>query len=314
VITALAPSPSLDVTYAVDGFRIGELHRPTAVHRVSGGKGLNCARAALRLGADVTAVALLGGDGGRWIEADVARLGLPLVVVPVAAPTRTCVSVADPDRETMTEIYEPAGPVTAAEWERFADAVGAAVAGRPGWVTLSGSLPHGTPDGAVAHLVGAVHAAGRSFAVDVHGAALREALAAGVDVVKVNTAEAAEALDVGPTIDTRTDTSALARALAGRTRVGAVVTAGVDGAVAVLPDGASRWARSARRGPFPVGSGDCFLAGLVSGLDRGLPLLDCLPVATAVATANALSPAPACFADGDLRAALADLEISPSAR
>ena len=308
MITALSPSPSLDVTYTIDGFRTAALNRPRDVHRVAGGKGLNCARAAHRLGADVAAVALLGGDVGRWIAADLARLGLPLVVAEVAAPTRTCVSVADPGQDTMTEIYEPAAAVTAPEWERFADAVRVAVRVRPGWVTLSGSLPPGTPDTGVADLARTVHAAGARLAVDVHGAALRQALAAGVDVVKVNAVEAAEAL--GEALDPL----ASARALATHTCSGAVVTAGVRGAVAVGPDGDQRWARSDRRGPYPVGSGDCFLAGLVVELDAGRTLLDGLAAATAVATANALSPAPACFRDEDLRAARADLVLSPSAR
>jgi 1-phosphofructokinase family hexose kinase len=306
VITALAPSPSVDVTYAVPGLRLGAVNRPSAVHRLPGGKGLNVARAAHRLGADVVAVALLAGEGGAWIRREMAAIGVPLRAVTGTSATRTCISLADDGAHTMTEVYEPAGPVTAAEWDRFTGAARRALARRPGWVTLSGSLPPGAPDGAAGALVELAKRAGRAVVVDLHGAALREALDARPDAVKVNAAEAAEVLGGGDAVED------LARALAARTRVGAVVTAGVDGAVAVTADGAARRVRSARRGPYPVGSGDCFLAGLAVALDVGRGLLDGLPAAAAAATANALVPGPACFTDEDLRAAPAGLEtVSP---
>ncbi|MCR6712379.1 MAG: PfkB family carbohydrate kinase [Demequina sp.] len=48
-------------------------------------------------------------------------------------------------------------------------------------------------------------------------------------------------------------------------------------------------------GLFPVGSGDCFLAGLVSALERGLELGGALAVAARVGAANAQVPGAAVF-------------------
>lgn len=304
MITAVAASPSIDVTYVVEAVRPGEIHRPHLTRRVAGGKGLNVARVAHRLGADVRALTLLGGTSGRWVAAELAALGLPLSSVQVEAETRTCVSVAEAASHLMTEVYEQSGPVTDAEWSAFLASVQTAAAGRPGWLAVSGSMP--PPDLSPARIDAVVrigHRHGLSLAVDAHGASLRAAVEAGADVVKVNAEEAAHLLGVDP----GTPVQALAERLAAQVPVGAVVTAGVDGVWAVRRDGVRRHLASATRGTFPVGSGDCLLAGLVVGLDRGEDLLHALTLATAVATANALTPGAGCFADDDVRTVVAAL-------
>ncbi|MGH3756437.1 1-phosphofructokinase family hexose kinase [Actinophytocola sp.] len=270
MITAVALSPSVDVTYVVDTFSPGAINRPSAVHRVAGGKGLNAARAAHLLGADVAAVAILGTSNGTWFADELARVGLPLYRVDGGEPTRTCVSIADENKHTMTEIYEHPGRVTDDEWSALGSAVAAAVADRPGWLTISGSLPRGAPEGALSALVGLARQANCWVAVDLHGDALSEALTGEPDLVKVNAEEAAEMLRAGP----EATPLGLAKLLAGRARSGAVVTAGVDGAYGVSDSGSTRHVRSATLGTYPVGSGDCLLGGLVAGLDDGRDLLD----------------------------------------
>ena len=306
MITTVVPSPSVDVTYVVDGFRLGVINRPSSVHRVAGGKGLNVARAAHRLGADVLAVALLGADTGAWIAEELARIGLRLHRVEAGEPTRTCVSIADSSRHAMTEVYEPAGPVDAARWSAFESAVADTLSVRPGWVTISGSLPEGSPPGATTRLVDLAHRAGRYVAVDLDGSALNDALTAEPDLVKVNVEEAARAL--GLAADAEPAESA--RLLAGRTRTGAVVSAGVGGAHGATADGATCHVGAVRRGRYPVGSGDSMLAGLVTRLDGGADLRDALLAASAVATANALVPGPACFALQDVEAILRELDAA----
>ncbi|MGH8938099.1 MAG: 1-phosphofructokinase family hexose kinase [Actinomycetes bacterium] len=305
MITALALSPSIDVTYVVETFRPGAINRPSTVHRVAGGKGLNVARAAHRVEADVAAVAVLGASSGAWIAEELARIGLPLYLVDGAEPTRTCVSIADEGRHTMTEIYEHARPVTHAVWSAFESAVSRAVADRPGWLTISGSIPGGAPEGALSTLIGLAHQANRRVAVDLGGQALSDALEAEPDLVKVNAEEATETLGADPA----TAPAELARILAGHARAGAIVTAGVDGAHGVSNRGGVRHVRSAQRGPYPVGSGDSMLAALVAGLDDGQNLLAALVTASAVATANALVPGAACFDRADVIRVLAQIEV-----
>jgi sugar/nucleoside kinase (ribokinase family) len=105
-------------------------------------------------------------------------------------------------------------------------------------------------------------------------------------LVKVNAVEAAE-------LTGREDVLAAARDL--RDRAGgdgraAVVTRGHSGAVLVDPEGGEWRGRLELSGPYPVGSGDAFLAGLVVALDRGSPWPDALRAALGAGAANAEIP------------------------
>src|SRR2546423_458498 len=59
----------------------GATARPDSFVQVAGGKGLNVARAARALGADVVAVALLRGHAGRWLAEGLAAEGVRSEVV-----------------------------------------------------------------------------------------------------------------------------------------------------------------------------------------------------------------------------------------
>src|SRR5262249_56443723 len=65
---------------------------------------------------------------------------------------------------------------------------------------------------------------------------------------------------------------AMAEGAGGIGRAG-LITRGADGAVLVEPDGTAWTGRLYVRGPYPVGSGDSFLAGLIVALDEGMDWL-----------------------------------------
>jgi fructose-1-phosphate kinase PfkB-like protein len=69
-------------------------------------------------------------------------------------------------------------------------------------------------------------------------------------------------------------------------------------------------AAAAEHGVFPVGSGDCFLAGLVSGLkESSNNVAFALALATACASANAQIPGPAVFDPSKARDLAGRVEI-----
>ena len=278
MITAVALSPALDVGYRVE--RAVGIQRPSEVRRVAGGKALNAARAAVRLGGDVAAVALLGGPIGELVAALAAADGLALRVVPGHLPTRTCVSI-HPDEGDPVEVYEPAVAVTRAEVDAVVAALEETLAGRPGWCVISGGMPAGAGPDALVDLLRSARSAGVRTAVDTHGPALTAALEDPPDLVKVNRAEAAEVLGADA------DAQELAVALHAATGAACVVTDGTAGAVAADRTGPRRAVLTSPVGRYPVGSGDSFLGGLVVALDRGAALTPALHLATGAAVANA---------------------------
>jgi len=287
----VAANPSVDRLYEVDRLAAGEIHRPLASVAVPGGKGLNAARAAVTLGGSVTAVGIVAGRAGDWVAERLADLGLDARLTRSGGETRTCISILDRSSGALTEVYERGDQIELATWDALeATIVGELERGDVAAVALSGSLPSGAPAdgfGRIARLAGSMP---RPIVVlvDTYGPALRSALAERPALVKVNAAEAGEA---GATVVT--DAASAVRAGDVLIAAGAgsvVVTLGVEGAV--VGDGI-RWTRLVPpdlRGPFPVGSGDAFLAGLAVAYGRGDPLVDSARFGMAAAVANAQVP------------------------
>jgi 1-phosphofructokinase family hexose kinase len=276
VIAFVAASPSIDRLHIVDTLTPGGIHRPERVVAVAGGKALNAARAARALGAEVHAVALLGGHAGRWVAAALEDEGVMCEAVPGPGETRVCVSVSD--GASLTEFYEAGPPLEPELWAAF-EAAAAEVAARATWVAVAGSLPPGAPSDAAARLLRAAREAGARVALDVSGEVLRHGLAARPDFVKVNAAEAAE---LG--LATAEDLHAASGGAA------AAITRGTEGVELATPEGELLRAGPPRLGAYPVGSGDSALGAFLAALDDGASWPAALERAAAAASANAQVP------------------------
>lgn len=286
MILCVAGNPSVDKLFEVERVTPGRIHRPLLFVQVAGGKGLNVARAAGALGAEVVATGLLAGHAGRWIEEALASEGIRSRFAWAGGETRHSLSVADRHTEGLTEFYEAGTEVTLDEWYGLEAVVAAALPGAS-WMTMSGSLPPGAPAEGYAVLVGAAREAGVATAVDAHGPPLVAALEARPDVVKINRHEAAELLGASE------DPADAARALrdkSGGEGHAAVMTMGPDGAILAAPDGSTWRGTLDARGPYPVGSGDAFLAGLITALEDSRDWPAALAPALGAAAANAEVP------------------------
>jgi 1-phosphofructokinase family hexose kinase len=286
VILCVASSPSVDKLFEVERVEVGAIHRPFAFTQVPGGKGLNVARAAHSLGAEVRATGILAGHAGRWLEEALAAEGVPGVFAWSDGETRASLSVADQTDRGLTEFYERGTDIGAGGWERL-EAVVAELLPGVAWVTLSGNLPVGAPDDGYARLIEAARSAGARVALDARDEALAKGVAARPDVVKVNAEEAGGLL--GRAVATMDDAGAAAREIRSclDPEGGAIVTRGADGAMIATPEGPVLMGRMYARGPYPVGSGDAFLAGLVVGLERGADWAAASRLALGAAAANA---------------------------
>jgi 1-phosphofructokinase family hexose kinase len=290
MIVCLAANPSIDKLFEIERLVKGDIHRPAGFLQVAGGKGLNVARSAAALGADVTAVPLLRGHAGTWLEEQLHAEGVASAGVWALGENRSSLSVADRETGGLTEFYEHGAVVPAAAWVELMDRA-SGLFDRCSWLTISGSLPRGAPDDGYRDLVREARARGIAVAVDSEGERLRLALDAEPDVVKVNQAEVRELLGV-PTAR-REEAIAAARKLrdlAGGDGHAGIVTRGAEGVVLAAPDGTLYEGVLYVRGRYPVGSGDAFLAGLISGLERDAGWEEALCLALGAATANAEIP------------------------
>jgi 1-phosphofructokinase family hexose kinase len=285
VILCLAANPSIDKLFEIDELHAGEVHRPGQFVQVAGGKGLNAARAAATLGADVQVVAILGGHAGAWLADQLGELGIKVHTVSAEAESRSSLSVADRATKRLTEFYENGRPIDPTAWAEFVQTA-TTRSKDADWTTVSGSVPEGTPERAYGELEIA-----SALALDTVAPA-----PAGFDLIKVNVAEAAELTGID-TVGTDGEVAGV-RAL-GAGRAAAAITLGARGAVLATPDGAVLRGTLDERGPYPVGSGDSFLAGLVVARAGGGDWDDALALALGAATANAAVPGAACFERSD---------------
>lgn len=285
-ILCVTPNVAVDRTLAVPGFVAGTVWRAASVSASCGGKGVNVARAVASLGHRATCAGLLAGHGGRLAAGLAEAEGLDAAWTWIEGETRTCVIVVGADGET-TVINEAGTTVSTGDWKRFVDDVVSAANGVDA-VCIAGSLPPGCPAGGLAGLIAAAGAGGRPVWVDTSGPVLAEAVAAGA-AIKINGPEAGVLLS--RPVAMVADAVEAASEIRHRGAVAAAVTLGSDGAVLVTDDGAWRARPPAVAVVSAVGSGDCFLAGLVTGLLDGRSPAEALRLAIAAGTANALQSA-----------------------
>lgn len=290
MIVCLAANPSIDKLFEVDRLTVGDIHRPLGLVQTAGGKGLNVARSANALHAEVVLVALFRGHTGRWLTEQLDAEGVRMDAVWTHGENRSSISVADRQTWRLTEFYEHGAEVPEASWVDVQDALGRRLP-EASWLTISGSMPLGAPDHGYRDVVEEARRAGVRVALDSEGERLARALEAGPDVVKVNAVEASDLLEV-PT-SRRGEALAAAmklRDLAGGDGHTGIVTRGADGVVVAAPDGSLSEGVLYVRGRYPVGSGDAFLAGFVVGLERGGDGTRALAMALGAAAANAELP------------------------
>jgi 1-phosphofructokinase family hexose kinase len=291
LIVCVAANPSIDKLFEVERLHIGAIHRPRSFTQVPGGKGLNCARAAAALGADVTATGILAGHTGHWIEEALAAESVERRFVWAEGESRACLSVASATEGGMlTEFYERGPDIGPGVWGQLEELLGDIVSDAS-WTTISGSLPLGVAADGYLRLAEIAGEHGARVAIDAEHDALTHALKAQPAIVKVNADEAAAFL--GWPVATEAEAAAAAREIRARMASPdaiAIVTRGVEGALVCRSADEVLRARLYERGPYPVGSGDAFLAGLVTALDRDEGWEAALRLALGAAAANAERP------------------------
>jgi fructose-1-phosphate kinase PfkB-like protein len=152
-------------------------------------------------------------------------------------------------------------------------------------------------------LIEETHLAGPGVWVDASGEALEAALTIPGIGIKVNGTEAASLL--GHAISDMETAWQVAAELRNQGPAIVALTLGAIGALMVSDEG-GWWAQPpALRVVSAVGSGDAFLAGLVTALTAGKPQPDALRWAVAAGAANALVVGGGRFRLGDFHSALA---------
>lgn len=284
-IVTLTFSPTLDLATATSHVVSDAKLRCDRPRVDPGGGGVNVARAAQRLGAEVQAVLPVGGPAGQCLRELLADEEVPVTIVESQVDTRESWTVTETGSGAQYRFVFPGPALAPDEVDRC---LAAAVDGAEDLLVVSGSLPPGAPPDLVARVVEQARGAGLRTVVDTSGPALRAALDAGAWLVKPNLRELAAV--AGQTLDDDGAIVAAARdQLDGGTEV-VVVSLGAGGALLVTADDTQHVRSPTVPVRSRVGAGDSTVAGIVTALARGDDALTALRWGVAAGAAAVMTP------------------------
>ena len=272
----------------------GKTHRARTDSFQTGGKGINVARMAERLGLPATAVYIAGGPTGGVCEAWLSRMPFRAHRIDTAGDTRAGWVVRTPDG-TETTFLGADRPVDPPVWR---EAVKAACPGPDTAAALCGSVPSWTAEHTTA--VSEIWFPGGAPAgpayLDTYGAALAALAALPWTAVKINLDEFKRLEEDGAKSGNDHMEERLRHVAAVSAAHTWIVTDGGN-PVSVLTreEGYFQLQPPAIKLVSPTGSGDVFLATLIAERARATPLRKACAEALRLSAANAAHPGVADF-------------------
>ena len=290
-ILTLTINPAIDVSTSVE--RIVPIHklRCTSTRRDPGGGGINVARVVKRFGADVRALYAMGGTIGQLLRHLLDQEGVSGLPVPISGETRENFTVLEEASGRQYRFVLPGPRLIEREWRAYLDTLASQVTQeqRTRFVVASGSLPPGVPSDFYGQVARTTKQAGAKMIVDTSGTPLKEALEAGVYIVKPSLREFSE-LVLAPLESERDWITACRRLVeSGRAEMVAL-TMGEQGALLVTSHQVLRGQAVPIKPVSVVGAGDSFLGAMIWSLASGHSIEHAFRYGIAAGSAALLMP------------------------
>jgi tagatose 6-phosphate kinase len=283
MILAVTMNPAIDKVYSIRNFRVGEVHRLEDMTMTAGGKGLNVARVARLLGEDVAAAGFIGGSNGIFIEKEIEKLGIVNNFLHIDGESRICIAIMDRERITSTEILEPGPSISQKDCDSFIKDYEKCLSSFS-VITASGSLPSGVPTDLYKILIEKAKQMGKKFILDTSGEYLKNGIKGRPYMVKPNLEEMENIM--GKKFTKLSDKINCLHSLKESGIELPCMTLGREGALAVLEDGAYRFSAEEIQVVNTVGSGDSFVAGCATAINRGMDELSIIRLGMACGMSN----------------------------
>lgn len=193
MITTICLNPSFDMTLEVDGFTPYEVNRIRSVRRDMGGKGLNVAIVAHRLGLEAQCLGCMGADDADTLTQMINREGVQHTFLRVPGRVRTNTKIVSRDGKGTTELNEPGEPLGQEQMEAFIELAKQHISDDD-LMVLTGSLPPGCPQETYRDMMNAL--GGHRCILDAQGAALLAGAEAKPLLIKPNLHELERTLDI----------------------------------------------------------------------------------------------------------------------
>jgi len=286
MLTVLCLNAGVDRTYEVEDFSVGGHYRPLRMRVQAGGKGINVARLAHRLGTETIVSGFAGASGGAFLIRQLQTEGVITDFVPTDEEPRVCINIVNRRAGTQTRVDEPGPLITPTEIEllrrKWPELLGKSRA-----AVISGSAPRGVPFSIYGELIGVARKAGVPVILDTRDELLTEGVKAKPLMIKPNLEE----LSVlrGRPVHNAQQALAAGQELAEGGISIVLISMGAGGAVAVTRKQGAWIAKPPKvESVSAVGSGDAMVAGFAAASLSGSGFADCLRWAVAAGAANAI--------------------------
>jgi 1-phosphofructokinase len=336
VILTLTLNATVDRVLSVPGFRPGGVLRAELKEFIPAGKGFNVSRVLAELGARSVAAGIVGAAEVDFYAETFRELGVEPRLYDLAQPTRSNVTIVDPESDRETHLREvgpkvPGGTIDLLESELFPRRSGRNRTAAPsaGVLAFCGSLPRGITPKRLAGILGSARRFGYRLFVDTSGPALQGAWDLRPEILSINAEELGELS--GEVVADPAQALAAARSLlvapAPRSPCSAKPSFATQGEAEPIPDplflvklgarGALAVTRSAAWRAHPprisarntVGAGDAFNAGYLARESAGVP--EALGFAAACGAAQAASPAVGRLRRADVERLAGKVRVEP---
>jgi 6-phosphofructokinase 2 len=285
-ILTVTLNPAVDIFTSTE--RVADTHklRCSAPLRHPGGGGINVARVAHRLGADVLALYASGGRAGQQLDDLLAIEQVNSLRVAVTGETRENMTVLETSTGHEFRFVLPGPMLGEAELQACIAPFTQMTA--PRFLVLSGSLPPGVPLDHYARWVRLARERGTQVVLDTSGAALLEALKEGVYLFKPSLRELREL--TGLALQDEAQWVAACRQLIGQGQTSLVaLSLGEQGAL--LVSATQSWRAQGMNVPVrsATGAGDSFLAAMVCAMAQDADMTRALRLGVAAGSAAVMS-------------------------
>ena len=284
MIITVTLTPALDKTVTIPNFETGTLNRIETVRLDAGGKGINVSKVLRVLGVRSTAMGILGGSTGKWIEQQLQIAGITPDFVHVSQETRTNLKIIDPAQHRNTDINEPGEPADPSVFEEIISRI-LCRAQKGDIVVFAGKAPPGAPDGLYGSMIRRLSGHGIRCYLDTDNAFLAEGAAARPDLIKPNLMELHHL--TGSHVDTIPEIAQAALALHWGGIRTVIVSLGAEGALFVRDNVLYSPGISVPLGST-VGAGDAMVAAFCYGESVGLPFEETCRLSIAVSAAKVI--------------------------
>ncbi|MDQ0148780.1 1-phosphofructokinase family hexose kinase [Eubacterium multiforme] len=284
MILVLNLNASIDKKYKIKNIEKGTVMRASSVHNTAGGKGLHVANVATILGEDTLATGFLGGTTGDFIKEKLSEMNIKNDFVSIKNATRECLAFITEDLE-QTEVLEPGPELIDGELEKFLEKYKMLLKDAS-VVVASGSVPRNLSKDIYKKLIEIAKENNKKFLLDTSGELLIKGIEGKPFFIKPNKDEIEDIM--GRKVETTEDILKEIDEFHKKGIEFVVISLGKDGSIAGYKGEKYRVRVPKVKAVNPVGSGDAFVGGIATGIERGYNIEKILAFAAACGTSNAL--------------------------